>query len=140
MSAKLILNAVWARILASPINATLGGTALLGGRICLDQLPADTALPCVVYAIDRMDTGKSFGDDERFDLTLSFTMYQGGQNGLDIYALSEQILSALTAKLSPTGFDRFTLTRVSCGVPSFADDCWTMTDTYRGVGYLLKTS
>ena len=70
MSAKLILNAVWARILVSPINTTLGGTALLGGRICLDQLPADTALPCVVYAIDRMDTGKSFGDDERFDLHL----------------------------------------------------------------------
>jgi hypothetical protein len=86
-----------------------------------------------------MDTGKSFEGDERFDLTLSFTMYQGGQNGLDIYTLSEQILSALTAKLSPTGFDRFTLTRVSCGVPSFADDCWTMMDTYRGVGYLLKT-
>jgi hypothetical protein len=133
MSAKAILDAVWTKLAASTLYTTLGG------RIALNQLPADTRVPLLVYGpTGEPSITKAFGGIDRYDLEMEFTFYQSGSDGTTCYTLSDQLLTGLTGAISPTGFDRLTVVRSAVGVPSFSDDCWSITDRYRAVGF--KTS
>lgn len=133
MSAKALLDALWTRISASTVYTTVGG------RIGFAELPADTALPLVVYDFESPPTTeKLFGGVERFEGTVIFRIYQSAAAGTTLHTISGDILTAMSGTISPTGFDRLTAVRVSVGTPSFADDGWSMEDRYRVVGF--KTS
>lgn len=131
MSAKALLDAIWTRLSASTVYSTVGG------RIGLDSVAADSALPVVVYTVESTTLTDAFDGIVRYDLTIAFTIYQSGSGGVAIHTISDQIKSAFATSMYPTGFDRLTLVRSSVGAPSFEDDCWTMTDRYRAIGYLL---
>ena len=133
MSAKAMLDAIWTRLAASTVYTTVGG------RIGLAELPADTALPLVVYDFDGPPSAsKMFGNVERFEGTVVFRIYQSSAAGNTLHTISADILTAMSGTISPTGFDRLTAVRVSVGSPSFSDDGWSMEDRYRVVGF--KTS
>ena len=76
MSAKAMLDAIWTRLAASTVYTTVGG------RIGLAELPADTALPLVVYDFDAPPSAsKMFGNVERFEGTVVFRIYQSSAAG-----------------------------------------------------------
>lgn len=130
MSAKAMLDAIWTRLQASTVYTTVGG------RIGLSELPANTALPLVVYDFESAPTcEKLFGSVERFEGILVFRIYQSAAAGNTLHTVSADLLTAMSATISPTGFDRLTAVRISVGSPSFEDDGWTMVDRYRVVGY-----
>lgn len=131
MSQKAILDALATRLGGSTLNTTLGG------RLGLDQLAANTALPLMVYRVTGTQTTQLFGGTERFDLTIDFEFFQKSSDGTTMHTLSSQLKTALDASLAATGFDRIVLIRTGAGTPSFADDAWTMIDTYRAVGFRL---
>lgn len=132
MSAQLLLAAIYGRLYASSVWTTVGG------RLGLDKLPADTALPLVVYTLESIATAESFGSVERYDIVLAVSIYQSGSGDISTHTISAEILSALTPRILPTSFDRLTLFRTSCGSPTFIDDCWTVTDRYKGTAFLPK--
>lgn len=133
MSSKAILDAIWTRLQASTIYSTVGG------RIGFSELPADTALPLVVYDFEGPPASSMlFGGVERFEGTLIFRIYQSASAGTTLHTISSDILAAMSSTISPSGFDRLTAVRISVGTPSFGDDGWTMEDRYRVIGF--KTS
>lgn len=131
MSQKAILDALATRLASSTLYTTLGG------RLGLDELAANTALPLMVYRVTGTQTAQLFGGTERYDLTLEFQFYQKSSDGTQMHTLSSQLKTALDASLAASGFDRIVLIRTSTGTPSYEDDSWTMTDTYRAVGFRL---
>jgi hypothetical protein len=130
VSSKAILDAIWTKLAASTLYTTLGG------RIALNSLPADTRLPLLVYGpTGEPSISKAFGGVDRYDLELEFTFWQSGSDGTTAYTLSDSLVTALSGTISPTGFDRLTVVRTAVGVPSFSDDCWSISDRYRAVGF-----
>lgn len=130
---KAILDSVQTRLAASTIATTLGN------RFALSIAETNTELPNMVYDVETIDSQKIFGGHERYEATFVFTFNARSSYGTSIHTLSSQLETALTATtLSPTGFDRLTFTKLSNGVPSFADDAWTMSDRYRAVGFKIS--
>ncbi len=130
---KAILDAIQTRLAASTIATTLGN------RFALSIAQTDTELPNMVYDVEQIETQKIFGGHERYEAIFSFNFAAKASYGVSIHTLSSQLETALTGTtLSPTGFDRLTMTKLSNGVPSFVDDAWTMTDRYRAVGFKIS--
>jgi hypothetical protein len=129
MSTKAILDALATRLNASTLNTTLGG------RLGVDQLAANVALPAMVYRVASADTAKLYQSLERYDLRVEFVFFQKAGDGTTMHTLSGQLETALATTLTVSGFDRVTMIRQSVGSPSFEDDAWTMTDTYRAIGF-----
>ena len=129
MSQKAILDALATRLAASTITTTLGG------RIGLDQLAANVALPLLVYRVAATNTAQLFGGIERFDLQFEFQFFQKASDGTTMHTLSSQLKTALDTQLAATGFDRVVFIRTAVGTPSYEDDAWTMTDNYRAVAF-----
>lgn len=130
MSAKAMLDAIWTRLQASTVYTTVGG------RIGLSELPANTALPLVVYEFESAPSSeKLFGGVERFEGIMAFRIYQSAAAGNTLHTISADLLTAMEGTISPTGFDRLTAVRISVGSPSYEDDGWTMVDRYRVIGY-----
>lgn len=130
---KAILDSVQTRLAASTIATTLGN------RFALSIAQTDTELPNMIYDVETIDSQRIFGGHERYEATFVFTFNARSSYGASIHTLSSQLETALTGStLSPTGFDRLTFTKLSNGVPSFADDAWTMSDRYRAVGFKIS--
>ena len=129
MSTKAVLDALSTRLTTSTISTTLGG------RIAVDQLAANVALPAMIYRVTTADTARLFSGLERYEMRLEFIFYQKAGDGTTMHTLSDQLLVALATSIAPTGFDRVTFIRLTVGAPSFEDDAWTMTDTYRAIGF-----
>jgi len=124
---KPILDAVKTRLYA---NSTL--TSALGSRIYLDQAPPNAAFPLLVYGTQASATvTPHFGGQNRYDLTVNF-LFVYSNAGIDaIYTATSALETALSTTMSATGFDRVSAVKVSATVPSFDDDAWSMTETYR---------
>jgi len=124
---KPILDAVKTRLYA---NSTL--TSALGSRIYLDQAPSNAAFPLLVYGTQASATVTThFGGQNRYDLTVNFLFVYSNAGADAIYTATSALETALSTTMSATGFDRVSAVKVSATVPSFDDDAWSMTETYR---------
>ena len=124
---KPILDAVKTRLYGT---STL--TSALGSRIYLDQAPPNAAFPLLVYGTQASATvTPHFGGQNRYDLTVNFLFVYSNAGADAIYTATSALETALSTTMSATGFDRVSAVKVSATVPSFDDDAWSMTETYR---------
>jgi hypothetical protein len=72
-----------------------------------------------------------FGTLKRYDMTVEFVIAYANAGTTDIWTVAADIETALSTTMSATGFDRVSAVKTGGGVPSFEDDAWTMTETYR---------
>jgi hypothetical protein len=106
-------------------------TNALGSRIFLDEGPANAARPLLVYSATETQVVPMFGGVNRYDITVEFAIAYENSGTNDIWSIAGYIETAMSTFMSATGFDRVRATKVSGGVPSFENDGWTMTETYR---------
>lgn len=124
--AKPIMDALKARL-----YATTALTTPLGSRIYLDEGPANAALPLMVYSSTSTTVTPMFGSLKRYELTVEFVIAYANGGTTDIWTVAAALETALSTAMSATGFDRVSAVKTGGGVPSFDDDAWTMTETYR---------
>jgi hypothetical protein len=124
--AKPIMDALKTRL-----YATTALTTPLGNRIYLDEGPANSALPLMVYSATETTVTPMFGSIKRYDLVVDFLIAYSNSGTTDIWTISTALETALSTTMSATGFDRVSAVKVAGGVPSFEDDAWTMTEQYR---------
>lgn len=128
MTVQNVMIAVANRFKGSTIESALGS------RIYADSGPADAEIPLLIWTLESVAISRIFGGAQRFDMNFSFAMYESGDQTL-IHTRSSQLETLFTTKLTVTGFDRVTFTRINSGVPSFADDGWSMIDRYKAIGF-----
>lgn len=124
---KPMLDAVKSRL-----YATSALTTALGSRIYLDQAPANASFPLLVYGTRASATvTPHFGGQNRYDLVVEFLIVYSNAGSDGIYTIASALETALSTAMTATGFDRVSAVKVSSSVPSFEDDAWSMTETYR---------
>ena len=108
---KAILDGIWTRLSGSTVYTTLGG------RIYLNQGPADALLPLMIYSAPETSVETLFGGIVKYQLDLEFTIFYDNSG------------------TAATGFDRVSFVRLNGGVPAFSDDSWSMTERYRATAF-----
>jgi hypothetical protein len=124
--AKAIMDALKTRLHATTVLVNR-----LGGRMYLDEGPSNAALPLMVYSATSTVVTPMFGTLKRYDMTVEFVIAYANAGTTDIWTVAADIETALSTTMSATGFDRVSAVKTGGGVPSFEDDAWTMTETYR---------
>jgi len=122
---KAILDGIWTRLSAATIYTTLGG------RIYLNQGPADALLPLMVYQAAEATSERLMGGVVKYTLEVEFTIFYDNAGSTAIHTIADQLRTALSTSASATGFDRITFVQLAGGVPSFSDDSWSMVERYR---------
>lgn len=127
---QAILDALKTRLYATSALA-----ATFGNRMYLDVAPANALLPLLVYRAPTMRTIPMFGGITKREMSFEFQMFFGNTGTQDIHTGAANLATALATSLAVTGFDRATFVRTDAGVPSRADDSWTMIERYRAVAF-----
>lgn len=115
----------------------------LGGRVYLDEAPANVSLPLCRYSVVDHAIQPSFNTAiigfER--ITIEFEQFFPHSSGANVAAVSAEALDGLLnqAVLNPTGYDRVVLRAESRGVPTMEDDAVVVRSTYVGVGVRTST-
>jgi hypothetical protein len=122
---KAILDAIKTRLGANAIGSALGN------RIYLDSGPHDAALPLLVYRVAAANVEQYANGTAKHSLTIDFQVFYTNSGTTDIHTRMDEIATAFSTALKPTGFDRATLIRQGRGAPAFSDDAWSITDQYR---------
>lgn len=126
---KAILDAIKTRL-----YATTAITAELTSRVYYNSAPADARLPLLVYTA-RVSTTPFFGGVTRHEVEIEFQIQYDNRGGTDIYIVSDGLASAFSTPMTVTGFDTLRGVRLERGVPSFADDGWTMIERWRFIAH-----
>lgn len=126
---QAILNALKTRL-----HSTVSLTAVVGTRIYLDVGAANAALPLLVYRATSTRVEKLMSVT-RHTMEFEFEFHFSNSGTQDIHTAAAALASALSTPLSVTGFDRAVFVRQESGVPSFSDDAWSMTETYRATAF-----
>jgi hypothetical protein len=116
-------------------TATTSFFQQLGGRVYVNEAPANVALPLCVYGIAQHDITQTYdGDRER--MMIEFTQYFPHQSGLSLAEANGERLHELldNSELKPTGYDRVTIRAESRGVPAMEDDAIYITSRFRLMG------
>jgi hypothetical protein len=66
---------------------------------------------------------------------MEFAIQYNNENGIDEYTISDGLATAFLTPIAVTGFDALRGVRIERGVPSFADDGWTMIERWRFVAH-----
>ncbi|NDF13234.1 MAG: DUF3168 domain-containing protein [Proteobacteria bacterium] len=117
--------------LKTRLYATSALTTPLSSRIYLDEGPANASLPLVIYSAVSTVATPMFSGVTRYDMTVDFQIMYANSGTTDIWTISQAIQTALSTTMTATGFDRVSAVKINGGVPSFSNDAWSMTDTYR---------
>lgn len=126
---KAILDAIKTRL-----YATAAITSELTSRVYYNSAPTDSRLPLLVYTA-RVSTTPFFGAVTRHEVEIEFQIQYDNRGGTDIYIVSDGLASAFSTPMTVTGFDALRGVRLERGVPSFADDGWTMIERWRFVAH-----
>ena len=126
---QAILNALKTRL-----HTTTALTALVGTRIYLDVGVANAALPLLVYRATSTRVEKLMSAT-RHTMDFEFEFHFSNSGTQDIHTAAAALATALSTPLTVTGFDRAVFVRQESGVPSFSDDAWSMTETYRATAF-----
>lgn len=126
---QAILNALKTRL-----HATAALTNVVSTRIYLDVGVANAALPLLVYRATDTRVENLMGVVKHV-MEFEFVFQFSNSGTQDIHTAAAGLAAALSTPLTVTGFDRATFVRQSSGVPSFSDDAWSMTETYRATAF-----
>jgi hypothetical protein len=126
---QAILNALKTRL-----HATTALTTVVGTRIYLDVGVANAPLPLLVYRATSTRVERMMSVT-RHTMEFEFEFHFSNSGTQDIHTAAAGLATALSTSLSVTGFDRAVFVRQQSGVPSFSDDAWTMTETYRATAF-----
>lgn len=128
---KAILDALKTRL-----YATAGLTSIFGTKIYLTEGPMDIVPPLMIYRSASMSTTPYFGSVTRCELEIEFIFHLGSSGDSTGHTAAAALQTALASPLtSVTGFDRVRFTQLESGVPSFADDSWTIVERYRAIAH-----
>jgi hypothetical protein len=126
---QAVLNALKTRL-----HATAALTAVVGTRIYLDVGVANAVLPLLVYRSVGTRT-EPMMSAVKHTMEFEFQFFFSNSGTQDIHSAAAGLAAALATPLTVTGFDRAVFVRQQVGVPSFSDDSWTMTETYRATAF-----
>ena len=126
---QAILNALKTRL-----HTTSALTAVVGTRIYLDVGVANAALPLLVYRATATRVEKHMSATKH-TMDFEFQFFFSNSGTQDIHTAAQALATALSTPLTVTGFDRAMFVRQESGVPSFSDDSWSMTETYRATAF-----
>jgi hypothetical protein len=126
---KAILDSIAAGIAETASTSWFQG---LGGRVFVNEAPADTALPLAVYGVVDHRIEQTFGTD-REAFSIEFTQYHPHTSGVAVaLASAEKLHTLLDDKaLTATGYDRVVIRAESRGVPAMEDDAISTTSRFR---------
>lgn len=113
-----------------------GLTATFGGRVYLDEAPADSPLPLCVYELqtERLDRMMRGNDHV---VRAVFRMACSADSSLTLYDAQQQLRTLLDGTtLKAEGYDRVFVKLRRLGVPIRDDDAWTVEDEYEMRGNL----
>lgn len=126
---KAILDGIWTRLSGATVYTTLGG------RIYLNQGPADALLPLIVYSAPETGVERIMGGVVKYTMDIEFTIFYDNGGTTAIHTIADQLATALSTTATATGFDRISFVRLNGGVPAFSDDSWSMTERYRATAF-----
>jgi len=126
---KAILDGIWTRLSGATVYTTLGG------RIYLNQGPADALLPLMVYSAPETGVERIMGGIVKYTMDIEFTIFYDNGGTTAIHTIADQLATALSTSATATGFDRISFVRLNGGVPAFSDDSWSMTERYRATAF-----
>lgn len=126
---KAILDGIWTRLSGATVYTTLGG------RIYLNQGPADALLPLMVYSAAETGVERIMGGVVKYTMDIEFTIFYDNGGTTAIHTIADQLATALSTTATATGFDRISFVRLNGGVPAFSDDSWSMTERYRATAF-----
>lgn len=126
---KAILDGIWTRLSGATVYTTLGG------RIYLNQGPADAMLPLMVYSAPETGVERIMGGVVKYTIDIEFTIFYDNGGTTAIHTIADQLATALSTSATATGFDRISFVRLNGGVPAFSDDSWSMTERYRATAF-----
>lgn len=126
---QALLTSIAAGITNSATTSWFQG---LGGRVYVNEAPADTQLPLCVYGIANADIEQTFGTD-REAYVLEFTQYHPHTSGVNVALGSAEKLHTLLdgIALTASGYDRVVIRAESRGVPAMEDDAISTTSRFR---------
>lgn len=129
-----ILEALWTKLATTSGS---GFVADLGGRVYLDIAPEDSALPLCTYVAETSVFSKGTQGTDHM-MRVVFSIFDSADTTADIVAAAGKLRSLLDgATLSATGYDRVVCILRSRGVPTLADDAWSLAEEYELRGRLL---
>jgi hypothetical protein len=115
----------------------------LGGRVYLDEAPANVPLPLCVYGVlDQTSQPTYDAGTRRERLTIEFTQYFPHSTGVAAAIQNAERLDAVldNLELKPTGYDRIVIRSQSRGVPGIEDDAVSVTSLFRLEGTRISTT
>jgi hypothetical protein len=117
---KPILDTLAAAITSSASTSWFQG---FGGRVYVNEAPANVTLPLCVYGVAEHAITQTFGSD-REALTIEFTQYHPHSSGVAVAVAAADALHTLLddKTLTATGYDRVVIRAESRGVPAVEDD------------------
>lgn len=115
----------------------------LGGRVFLNEAPANVTLPLCVYGVTEDTIEHTFdtnGSRER--IVIEFTQYFPHSTGIGEAIVNAERLEALldNVELKPTGYDRITIRSESRAVPGIEDDAVSVSTRFRLIGTRISTT
>jgi hypothetical protein len=126
---QALLQTIAANIASTAATSWFQG---LGGRVYVNEAPADVALPLCVYAVIGSDISQTFGTDRESHL-VEFTQYHPHASGVNVALESAEKLHTLLDNLAmtATGYDRVIIRAESRGVPAMQDDAIETSSRFR---------
>ena len=126
---KAILETIAAGISETAATSWFQG---LGGRVYVNEAPADTSLPLCVYGVLDHRIEQTYGTD-REAFVFEFTQYHPHSSGVAAAVASSEKLHAMLddKTLTATGYDRIVIRAESRGVPAMEDDAISTTSRFR---------
>jgi hypothetical protein len=117
---KPILDTLAAAITSSAATSWFQG---FGGRVYVNEAPANVTLPLCVYGIAEHSITQTFGSD-RESIVIEFTQYHPHSSGVAVAVGAADKLHTLLDDnpLTATGYDRVVIRAESRGVPAMEDD------------------
>lgn len=125
-------------------TATTSWFQSLGGRVYLDEAPANVQLPLCRYSVVSHDIEPIYQTDvkgwER--LSIEFEQFFPHSSGAHVASLSAEALDGVldNLELKPTGYDRVVLRAESRGVTAMDDDAIVARSTFRAIGVRVNTT
>lgn len=114
----------------------------LGGRVYLNEAPANVSLPLCRYSVVSHDIEPAYDETKMERLEIEFEQFFPHSTGAAVASLSAEALDTLldNVELKPTGYDRVVLRSSSRGVPEMEDDAVVVTSRFVAIGARVTTS
>ena len=115
----------------------------LGGRVYLDEAPANVQLPLCVYGVVEQTVEPTYdAESKRERFTIEFTQYFPHSSGVAAAVQNAERLDAVldNLELKPSGYDRIVIRAQSRGVPGIEDDAVSVSSRFRLEGTRISTT